>query len=172
MLVTKYSYTISFYLEACKNSDYNSLSKNSLWRILASIKPSKRKSLGGLDNLAASEINGFETIIKLASKYRIETTTTEAIQNGKRYLKTNYQMHCNTMNYSQPKSHNLLLALSDANNACLKADSDTSNNSSDDFRELIEAIYKIQSTIKYNENLDDVYDGNIAIKDIIEYIKH
>ena len=81
-------------------------------------------------------------------------------------------MHCNTMNYSQPKSHNLLLALSDANNACLKADSDTSNNSSDDFRELIEAIYKIQSTIKYNENLDDVYDGNIAIKDIIEYIKH
>ena len=108
MLVTKYSYTISFYLEACKNSDYNSLSKNSLWRILASIKPSKRKSLGGLDNLAASEINGFETIIKLASKYRIETTTTEAIQNGKRYLKTNYQMHCNTINYSQPKTQSFI----------------------------------------------------------------
>ena len=158
-------------MEACKNSDYNSLSKNSLWRILASIKPSKRKSLSGLDNLTASGINGFETIIKLASKYRIETTMTEAIQNGKRYLKTNYQMHCNTINYSQPKTHNLLFALSDANNACLRADKDTSNNSSDDFRELIEAIYKIQSIIKYNENLD-VYDGNIAIKDIIEYIKH
>ena len=42
---------------------------------------------------------------------------------------------------------------------------------SDDFRELIQEIYKIQSTIKYNENLD-VYDGNIAIKYIIEYIKH
>ena len=68
MLVTKYSHTISFYLEACKNSDYNPLSKSSLWRILASIKPSKRKSLGGLDNLTASGINGFETIIKLASK--------------------------------------------------------------------------------------------------------
>ena len=27
MLVTKYSHTISFYLEACKNSDYNPLSK-------------------------------------------------------------------------------------------------------------------------------------------------
>ena len=67
--------------------------------------------------------------------------------------------------------HNLLFALSDANNACLRADKDTSNNSSDDFRELIEAIYKIQSIIKYNENLD-VYDGNIAIKDITEYIKH
>ena len=92
MSVTKYSHTISLYLKACKNSDYNSLSKSSLWRILASIKPSKRKSLGGLDNLTASGINGFETIIKQASKYRIETTTTEAIQNGRTYLKTNYQM--------------------------------------------------------------------------------
>ena len=92
MSVTKYSHTISFYLKACKNSDYNSLSKSSLWRILASIKPSKRKSLRGLDNLTASGINGFETIIKLASKYRIERTTTETIQNGTTYLKTNYQM--------------------------------------------------------------------------------
>ena len=108
----------------------------------------------------------------MASKYRIEKAKTEAIQNGKRYLKTNYQMHCITINYSQPKTHNLLFALSDANNTCLRGDSDTSNNSSDNFRELIEAIYKIQSIIKYNENLDDVYDGNIAMKDIIEYIKH
>ena len=96
----------------------------------------------------------------MAPKYRIEKATTEAIQNGKRYLKTNYQMHCNTINCSQPKTHNILFALSDANNTCLRADSDTSNNSSDDFGELIEAIYKIQSIIKYNENLDDVYDGN------------
>ena len=49
---------------------------------------------------------------------------------------------------------------------------ETSNNSSDDFRKLIEAIYKIQPIIKYNENFDAVCDCNIAIKDIIEYIKH
>ena len=54
---------------------------------------------------------------------------------------------------------------------CLRADSETSNNRSDDFRKLIEAIYKIQSIINYNENFD-VCDCNIAIKDIIEYIKH
>ena len=81
-------------------------------------------------------------------------------------------MHCNTINCSQPKTRNFLLALSDANDTCFRADSDTSNNSSDDFRELIEAIYKIQSILKYNENLDDVFDDNIAIKDIIKYIKH
>ena len=136
------------------------------------IKPSKRKSLGGLDNLRASGINGFETILKLASKYRIEKTTIEAIHNGKRYLKTNYQMHCNTIKYSRPKTHNLSFALSNANNTCLRAHSDTSNNSSYDFREVIEAIYKFQSIIKYNENLNDVYDGNIGKKDIFEYIKH
>ena len=107
------------------------------------IDPTKRKSLGGLDNLTASGINRFETILKLASKYRIEKTMIEAIQNGKKYLKTNYQMHCNTIIYSRPKTHDILFALSNANNTCLRAHSDTSNNSSDDFRELIEAIYKI-----------------------------
>ena len=68
--------------------------------------------------------------------------------------------------------HILLFTLSDANKTCLRADSETSNNSSDDFRKLIEAIYKIQPIIKYNENFDAVCDCNIAIKVIIEYIKH
>ena len=65
-----------------------------------------------------------------------------------------------------------LFALSDANKTCLRTHSETSNNSSDDFRKLIEAIYKIQPIIKYNENFDAVCDCNIAIKDIIDYIKH
>ena len=68
--------------------------------------------------------------------------------------------------------HIFLFALSDANKTCLRAHSETSNNSSDDFRKLIEAIYKIQPIIKYNENFDAVCDCNIAIKVIIEYIKH
>ena len=108
-----------FYLEACKNSDYNSLSKSSLWRILVSIKPSKRNHLGGFNNLTASGINGFETLLKLASKYRIEKTTTKTIQNGKRYLKTNYQMHCNTISYSQSKTHSFIFFIW-CNKTCLR----------------------------------------------------
>ena len=54
VLVTKYSHTISFYMDACRSSGHCPLSKSSLWRILTSIKPSKRKRLGGLDNLTAS----------------------------------------------------------------------------------------------------------------------
>ena len=69
---------------------------------------------------------------------------------------------------TQPKTYSLLFALSNLNKICLTADTDTSNKRSDDIRELIEAI------IKDNENLglDEVYDGSIAIKYIIEYIKH
>ena len=51
---------------------------------MASIKPSKKKHLSGLDNLTASRIIGFEPFLKLASKYRIKKTTTKAIQNRKR----------------------------------------------------------------------------------------
>ena len=138
MLVTKYSNTLSFYQEACENSDYNPLSKSSLWRILASIKPSERKHLGDFDNLTTSGINGFETLLKLASKYRIEKTLTKTFQNGRI---TKLITKCTaTLSAILSLRHNLLFALSDANKACLRADSETSNNSSDDFRKLIEAI--------------------------------
>ena len=106
---------------------------------MASIKSSGKKHFGGFDNLTASGVNRFETLLKLASKHRIEKAMTKTIQNGKRYLKTNYQMHCNTISYP----HILLFSLSDTNKTCLRADSETSNKSSDDFRKLTEAIYKI-----------------------------
>ena len=51
------------------------------------IDPSKRKSLGGLDNLTASGINRFETILKLASKYRIEKTMMKLFKMVKNTLK-------------------------------------------------------------------------------------
>ena len=105
----------------------------------------------------------------MVSKYRIEKTT-KAIQNGKR-LKQSTECTA-TLSTILSLRHILLFALSDANKTCLRADSETSNHSSDDFRKLIEAIYKIQLIIKYNENLDAVCDRNTVIKDIIEHIKH
>ena len=105
---------------------------------MASIKPSERKHLGDFDNLTTSGINGFETLLKLASKYRIEKTLTKTFQNGRI---TKLITKCTaTLSAILSLRHNLLFALSDANKACLRADSETSNNSSDDFRKLIEAI--------------------------------
>ena len=45
ILTTKYSHTIAFYKEICRESQYTPLSDSSLWRILHAIKPSQRKSL-------------------------------------------------------------------------------------------------------------------------------
>ena len=49
---------------------------------------------------------------------------TEAVQNEKRYLKTNYQIDGN---YSH-RTHSLLFTLSDVKKECLRVDNDTSNN--------------------------------------------
>ena len=117
---------------------------------MGTAKPSGRKYLGGFDNLTASGINRFETLLKLASKHRIEKETTKTVQMGKDTLK---QMTKCTATLSANLSLRpiLLFSLSDANKTCLRADSETSNNSSDDIRKLIEATYKIQSILKYNE---------------------
>ena len=93
----------------------------------------------------------------------LKKSMTKTIQNGKRYFKKNTKCTA-TLSAIPSLRHNLLFALSDANKKCLTADSETSNNSSEDFRKLIETIYEIQSIIKYNENLDAVYDCNIALK--------
>ena len=66
IVVTEYLHTISF--ESC---GYNSLSKSSLWRILTSLKPSRKKGLVGFDNLTVFGVNRFETLLKLDLKYGI-----------------------------------------------------------------------------------------------------
>lgn len=54
------SHTIATYLEFCKDVQYESLHRSSLWKILDVIKPSQRHSLAGLDNTMANGLEGFE----------------------------------------------------------------------------------------------------------------
>ena len=108
MLVTKYLHTISFYLEACESSDYNPLSKSSLWRILASIKPSGRKHLGGFDNLTASGIN-----------MELKKQRLKLFKMGKDTLKQITKCTA-TLSAILSLRHILLFSLSDANKTCLR----------------------------------------------------
>lgn len=82
-------------------------------------KTIKEEKFSDFDNLTVSGVNQFETLLKLALKCGIVNTMTEAIQNGKRYFKTNYKMHCNTTNYCKPETYSLLFALSDVNKTSL-----------------------------------------------------
>ena len=59
ILTSKYSHAIAFYLEICRNCDYEPLHESTLWQILRELKPSKRKSLAGLDDITAAGMNGF-----------------------------------------------------------------------------------------------------------------
>ena len=84
-------------------------------KILTAIKPSKQKSLAGLDNTTVAGMNSFKTLLMLSSKYQDGKTIQETLQKGKRYIpKTNYQMHSNST-FPAPNTHNLLFTFSDIN---------------------------------------------------------
>ena len=51
ILTTKYSHAIAFYIETCKNTQFQPLSESSLVRILKGINPVQQKSLSGLDDI-------------------------------------------------------------------------------------------------------------------------
>ena len=67
------------------------LSQSVPWgKFLTAIKPSKQKSLAGLDNTTVAGMNSFKTLLMLSSKYQNGKTIQETLQKGKRYIpKTN-----------------------------------------------------------------------------------
>ena len=76
-------------------------------------------------------------------------TVTEAIENGKKYLKTNYQIHCNKTNIGPlAKTHSLLFALTDVKKVALTMINETSGKYLNEFKESIEAMHKIQLDLK------------------------
>ena len=93
VLTSKYSHVISMYKESCKEVAYKPLSDTSLYRILHSIKPSRRKCLAGLDDTTAAGLTGFETLQNVTKKYNRKELT-DALERSKRYVKTKYPIHC------------------------------------------------------------------------------
>ena len=101
---------IFFHKELCSEINYTPLSKSCLWRILRSLKPSRRKSLSGLDDITADGMNGFlsshNTYLSLLKKYK---DLVDQLEHGKHHLKIRYQSHC--CGDSTIKSHNSRCAL-------------------------------------------------------------
>ena len=95
----------------------------------------------------------------------------KALDNGKRYIKTNFRFHlCST---SPIKSHNTSFALSDPSNASLQADDNTTNDICSDCFSLQKCLDDITDMVKLqNADEDTIYDVKIAIKQIQNYIHH
>ena len=113
---------IEQYYKYCGEEDFDPLGRSTLYRILQVREASQRKSLQGLDNIAATGAEGFDTMQKIVDDLKDRGASAkwcDEIQNdlktGKRYLKTVYRVHCREDESPCP-DHCTCFALSDSQN--------------------------------------------------------
>ena len=93
--------TVAQYVQFCIEDNFEPLSRSTLFRILEVRGASQRKALQGLSNTAADGIAAFDTLEKTiiemerlgASSGWVETAQ-KNLKDSKRYLKTQYRVHC------------------------------------------------------------------------------
>ena len=93
---------ISQYIQFCREEKFEPLSHTTLLKILEVRRASQRKSLQGFDNTAADGSAGFQKIEMIVDDLEKGgmnrqwcAEVKERLQSEKRYLKTNYRVHCN-----------------------------------------------------------------------------
>ena len=96
------------YLQFCEEEQFEPLSRSTLFRILEVSEASRQKSLSGLDNTAADELDQIGLAKNVADELR------RALSEGKRYLKTQFQSHCQE-DESECPDHCRKFGLSDPN---------------------------------------------------------
>ena len=116
---------IRLYEAVCDEEGYDKNSgrpsTRTIWNILNNCPSNQRKSLSGLDNIAAEGSDAFESIIKalqlVSSKCRSDLVkiVTDTLAEGKIYLKGDYKARC-ADDGSRVADHCRLLALSDPKN--------------------------------------------------------
>jgi hypothetical protein len=123
--------TMTLYMKHCTEEGFiNPLSRHTMFRILEVCEASQRKSLRGLDNVAADGAMGFEAIeriIENLEQVAVDSVwaerTRERLKKGKLYLKCKYPVYC-SMESSFCKDHCINFALSDAKETCFQKQCD------------------------------------------------
>ncbi|PFX17275.1 Transposon TX1 uncharacterized 149 kDa protein [Stylophora pistillata] len=89
------------YLQFCEEEQFEPLSRSTLFRILEVREASQQKSLSNLDNTAADGSAGFAKLLRIVDeidKFMLAKNVVDelrkALSKGKRYLKTQFQSHC------------------------------------------------------------------------------
>ncbi|KAL9969858.1 hypothetical protein ACROYT_G022126 [Oculina patagonica] len=107
------------YQSFCEEENFNPLRRSTLFKILDVRQASQRRSLQGLDNIAADGAAGFQTMERIVDDLKEKGIDREwcvsakrRMQEGKRYLKTDYRVHCSEES-SPCKDHCRKFALSD-----------------------------------------------------------
>lgn len=177
---------VAQYLQHCEEDEFSPLSRSTLFKILEVREASQRKSLQGLNNTAADGASGFQTLERIVDELGNSgvdsvwcNDTKTALQESKRYLKSDYRIHCSEN--SQCPDHCFKFALSDLNEKDFKENCEHSHGV------ICESCEKLKSTITdirnkiensqsllYNiEHRDDlVYDFQQAKNDIYNWKAH
>ena len=114
------------YLQYCNEEEFEPLSRATMYRILEVREASQRKALQGLDNVAADGAAAFDTIEgvvdeleKAGADPEWSGNVKEKLNDGKKYLKTNYKVHCKE-DGSPCADHCRVFALSDPSDEAFK----------------------------------------------------
>ncbi len=91
---------IELYFKQCREEEFHPLGRSTLYRILKVREASQRKSLQDLHNIAASGVDGFDTMQKVVDILEERGANTKwcdnarkGLKSGKRHLKTEYRVH-------------------------------------------------------------------------------
>lgn len=173
---------IAQYLGYCKEDNFEPLSRATLYRVLEVREASQRKSLQGLDNTAADGAEGFQRLVTIvdeleqnfgADKLWCNDIRTR-LKNGKRYLKTNYRVHCRDDSSLCP-DHCRRYALSDPDNSDFQdscshnhfakcSDCESLNGAIQSLEEMIIALAKnMYSTEQCDDFLYDLHQAKELI---------
>lgn len=125
---------IAQYLRQCHDEGFEPLGRSTLFQILKVRESSQRKSLQGLDNIAASGADGFDILNKIVDDLQQSGSrpdwcqaTRKELKEGKRYLKTEYRAYCREEESPCP-DHCRSYALSDPQNSDFQASCDHEHN--------------------------------------------
>lgn len=178
---------ITQYVEHCKEEEFSPLSERTMYRVLKVREASERKSLQGLDNIAADGAAAFLTLEKIIDD--LEQAGVEKsklndlrrrIREDKNYLKTEYKIHCK-IEEDECADHCRKFALSDSLDKDFQCSCSHQHNvvcpKCDDLKKLfvdMKALIDSLSTRFYSHDQKDdlTYDLVEAEKQIFEWKGH
>jgi len=178
---------ISQYLQFCEEEQVKPLSRAILFRILRVREASQQKSLCGVDDTAADGSSAFEKMSKIVDDLQqlgkgntLSANMKRSLQDGKRYLKTEYRNHCQ-QDESECCDHCRKFALSDCTDPLLQEHCTHEHQAScgqcDEIKVClheIEQVIRSESVIFYSKEQkeDLLYDFDRATKSIHEWKSH
>ena len=90
---------IQQYLEHCKETEFQPISRSNMWRVLDVQEASQRKSLLGLDNTTAEGADGFQELLRIVDELERVGAEKDCVCNPERsFAKASFISRLRTVN--------------------------------------------------------------------------